>query len=300
MYDCIIIGMGPGGMSAGIYAKRSGLKTLILEKKSPGGLVNITNLVDNYLGFDNITGPELAYQMFEHVKNNGVEYKIEEVTKITKEDNTFKIETNKNKYEAVSVILASGRQPRKIDNEDSLKNITISRCAICDAPLYKNKEVIVIGGGNSAFEEGIYLSDFARTLTIIARSNIKADDELVSQAKSRNNIIILENEEIKNIEEDNGKYKVILNNKELLVDGIFSYIGYTPSTEYLSHLGLLENNGYIQTDDTQTKIEGLFACGDIIKKDVYQIITASSEGAVAALKAKKYISNLNNETKTLE
>ena len=112
MYDCLIVGMGPGGMSAGIYAKRSGLKTLMLEKNSPGGLINTTNLVDNYLGFDNITGPELAYKMYEHVKNNGVEYKIEEVTKIKKEGDIFKVETNKSKYEAKTVILAGGRQPR--------------------------------------------------------------------------------------------------------------------------------------------------------------------------------------------
>ncbi len=183
MYDCIIVGMGPGGMSAGIYAKRSGLNTLLLEKNAPGGLINTTNLVDNYLGFDNITGPDLSFKMFEHVKNNGVEYKIEEVTKIKKEKDTFKIETNKNIYEAKTIILAGGRQPKKMPLEENLKKLSISRCSICDAPLYKEKEVVVIGGGNSAFEEGIYLSDFASTLTIIARSQIKADEELINEAK---------------------------------------------------------------------------------------------------------------------
>lgn len=295
MYDCLIVGMGPGGMSAGIYAKRSGLKTLMLEKNSPGGLINTTNLVDNYLGFDNITGPELAYKMYEHVKNNGVEYKIEEVTKIKKEGDIFKVETNKSKYEAKTVILAGGRQPRKVALEDTLKNLKISRCSICDAPLYKNKDVLVLGGGNSAFEEGIYLSDFAKNLTIVTRNSIKADEELVEEAKKRNNIRILENEEIINIEELESNYKIELKNETLTVDGMFSYIGYSPSTEYLSNLGILESSGYIEANDTETKVPGLFACGDILKKDVYQIVTASSEGATAALKAKKHIINLGKQ-----
>lgn len=295
MYDLIIVGMGPGGMSAGIYAKRSGLKTLMLEKNSPGGLINVTNLVDNYLGYDNITGPELAIKMFTHVKNNGVEYKIEEVIKIKKEKEKFIIKTNKNEYESYAVVLAGGRSPRKLEIEDTLKNLRISRCSICDAPLYKEKDVLVLGGGNSAFEEGIYLSEFAKNLTIVSRSNMKADTELIEQAKEKENIILLENEEIEDIKEIDNRYIIKLTTRELTVDGIFSYIGYSPSTEYLSNLGIIDESGYIQTDNTETKIPGLFACGDIIKKEVYQIITASSEGAEAALKAKKYISKLKEE-----
>lgn len=293
MYDCIIVGMGPAGMSAGIYAKRSGMKVLMLEKNTPGGLINITNLVDNYLGFDNITGPDLAFKMFEHVKNNEVEYKIEEVIKIKKENSTFLIETNKNKYETKTIILAGGRQAKKMPQEENLKTLNVSRCSICDAPLYKGKEVVVIGGGNSAFEEGIYLSDFASNLTILVRSTVKADKELVEQANKKENIKIIENANIKNIEEQDRKYKITLENNEIISDGLFSYIGYAPETEYLSTLGILEENGYIEVNDTETLVPGLFAAGDIIKKSVYQIITASSEGAEAALKAKKYISKLN-------
>lgn len=292
MYDCLIVGMGPAGMSAGIYAKRSGLKTIMLEKKAPGGLINITNLVDNYLGYDNITGPELAMKMFEHIKNNEVEYKIEEVTKIKKENNFFKIETNKNTYEAKTVILAGGRQPRKLDIENKLNDLKISRCAICDAPLYKGKDVLVIGAGNSAFEEGIYLSEFAKHLTILARSEVKADKEMVNDAKSRENITIIEAEEIKDIVLEDDIYKVTTQNNTLKVDGIFSYIGYTPMTEYLSNLNILESSGYIEVNETQTQVPGLFACGDIIKKELYQIVTATSEGALSATKAKKYLTEL--------
>jgi len=291
MYDVIIVGMGPAGMSAGIYAKRSGLKTLILEKKAPGGLINITNLVDNYLGFDNISGPDLAYKMFEHIKNNEVQYKIEEVTKIRKEEN-FTVLTNKNTYKSKTVILAGGRQPRKVGIEDKIKNLRISNCSVCDAPLYKNKDVLVIGGGNSAFEEGIYLSEFASNLTIITRHEVKADKELVEEANKKNNITIFENEEVVDVKEEEGKYKISLKQKEILVDGIFSYIGYTPMTEYLSNLNILEENGYINVNNTETIVEGLYACGDIIKKELYQIINAAGEGAEAATKAKKYISNL--------
>ena len=295
MYDLIIVGMGPGGMSAGIYAKRSGLKTLMLEKNNPGGLINVTNLVDNYLGFDNITGPDLAVKMFSHIKNNEVEYKIEEAIKIKKEEDVFKVETNKNSYKAYSVILAGGRSPRKLEIEDTLKNLKISRCSICDAPLYKGKELLVLGGGNSAFEEGIYLSEFASKLTIVTRSEMKADKELIEQAKSKNNIELIENEEIKTIEEKDNKYNIKLKSQELTVDGIFSYIGYSPSTEYLSNLGIIDESGYIETNNTETKIPGLYACGDIIKKEVYQIITASSEGAQAALKSKKYVTQIKEK-----
>ena len=292
MYDVIIVGMGPGGMSAGVYAKRSGLKTLILEKKAPGGLINITNLVDNYLGFDNITGPELSYKMFEHCKNNGVEYKIEEVTKIKREKDRFLIKSNKSNYESKTVILAGGRQPKKIDLEDKLKNLNISRCSVCDAPLYKNKVVLCIGGGNSAFEEGIYLSDFASKLYIVTRNEVKADDELVEEAKKRDNIEIYEHESLVDIEELDNQYKLKFTNKEFIVDGIFSYIGYQPSTEYLSNLNILTDTGYIETDGVKTVIPGLYACGDIIKKELYQIITACGEGAEAATLAKKYIESI--------
>ena len=295
MYDTIIVGMGPAGMSASVYAKRSGLKTLILEKNVPGGLINTTNLVDNYLGFDNITGPDLAFNMFEHVKNNEVEYKIEEVTKVIKENDIFEITTNKNTYKTKTIILAGGRHPRKIEQEEKLKKLQISRCSICDAPLYKNKKVLVIGGGNSAFEEGLYLSEFASELIIVVKNKIKAEQELVEEAKKRKNIKILENETVSDIEELEKEFEVTLKKEKIKVDGIFSYIGYIPSTEYLSSLEILDENGYIIAQDTKTKVPGIYACGDIIKKEIYQIITATSEGAIAAINAKEYITSIKEK-----
>lgn len=295
MYDVIVVGMGPAGMSAGIYAKRGGLETLILEKNAPGGLINTTNIVDNYLGFDNITGPDLAYKMFMHTMNNGVDYKIEEVIKIKKEKDYFLVKTNKGEYKTKTVILSGGRQAKKHESEEGLKNLKVSRCSICDAPLYKDKEIVVIGGGNSAFEEGIYLSEFASTLKIITRGKVKADTELVEEAKQKNNITIIEDEIIENITDEDGKYKIKLKNETITSDGLFSYIGYVPSTEYLSNLNILEENGYVLADNGKTLVPGIFACGDIIKKDLYQIVTAVSEGANCAIEAKKYITKLGGK-----
>ena len=146
--------------------------------------------------------------------------------------------------------------------------------------------MLVIGAGNSAFEEGIYLSEFANHLTILARSEVKADEEMVETAKNKENITIIEGEEIKDVITENEAYKVITPNNTIKVDGIFSYIGYSPMTEYLSNLNILESTGYIETKETETLVPGLFACGDIIKKDLYQIVTATSEGALSATKAK--------------
>ena len=274
MYDVIIIGMGPSGMSAALYAKRSNMNTLIIEKNSPGGLVNTTNKVENYLGFGSISGPDLAFKMFSHIKEADIPYKIEEVISITKEENVFKIITSKNEYTSKTVILSSGRQPKVNDFEKTIKNLNISRCAICDAPLYKGKDVLVLGGGDSAVEESIYLSNIANKVYIVNRSDIKRKEELTS---------------FKNIK----VYTVKIKESLIKVHGIFSYIGFEPSNNYLNALNLKLDSGYVVTNDGVTNIDGLFACGDIIKKDVYQISTAVSEGAICGIKAGKYVRSVN-------
>ena len=288
MYDVIIIGMGPSGMSAALYAKRSNMNTLIIEKNSPGGLVNTTNKVENYLGFGSISGPDLAFKMFSHIKEADIPYKIEEVISITKEENVFKIITSKNEYTSKTVILSSGRQPKVNDFEKTIKNLNISRCAICDAPLYKGKDVLVLGGGDSAVEESIYLSNIANKVYIVNRSDIKRKEELTSFK----NIKVLENSVIDDISFDE-VYTVKIKESLIKVHGIFSYIGFEPCNNYLNALNLKQDNGYVVTNDGVTNIDGLFACGDIIKKDVYQISTAVSEGAICGLKAGKYVRSVN-------
>lgn len=291
MYDLIIIGMGPSGMSAALYAKRSNLNTLILEKNSPGGLVNTTNKIDNYLGIPDVTGPELAYKMFKHVSEMNIPFKIEEVNNVVKEKDLFKVTTNKSEYTTKSVIVSSGRSPKKTPFEEKVSNLKLSRCAICDAPLYKDKDVVVLGGGDSAVEESIYLSNISKSVKIISRSEIKG--KLKSELESCSNIEVIENANIEDIKFDDDIYKLIVNGKEIIANGVFSYIGFTTSTGYLENLGVNMENGYIITSDGSTNIAGLYACGDIIKKSLYQIVTAVSEGAKCAVLANNYIRGLN-------
>ena len=291
MYDLIIIGMGPSGMSAALYAKRSNLNTLILEKNSPGGLVNTTNKIDNYLGIPDVTGTELAYKMFKHVSEMNIPFKIEEVNNVVKEKDLFKVTTNKSEYTTKSVIVSSGRSPKKTPFEEKVSTLKLSRCAICDAPLYKDKDVVVLGGGDSAVEESIYLSNISKSVKIISRSEIKG--KLKSELESYSNIEVIENANIEDIKFDNDVYKLIVNGKEIIANGVFSYIGFTTSTGYLENLGVNMENGYIITSDGSTNIAGLYACGDIIKKSLYQIVTAVSEGAKCAVLANNYIRGLN-------
>lgn len=292
MYDVIIIGMGPGGMSAGIYSARSGMKTLMLDEYAPGGLLNKISIVENYLGFKSISGQDLALAMFEHVRNEDIEYKIEKVLNIKQEDGYKTVITTKGEYQTKGIIIAIGRKPKKsgIANEDKFASHGISYCAICDGALYKNKEIVVLGGGNSAIEESIYLSRFASKITVLARSELKAETELIEEAKAkgiefRTNVNVIDFIGDKYIE------GVKLDTEEIIpCKGAFIYYGYAADTAFLQELDITDEKGYIEVNsDMETKIDKIYACGDIIKKDIYQIATAVSEGAIAALKIAKDI-----------
>ncbi len=297
MYDVIVIGMGPAGLNAAIYAKRSGLSVLMFEKDSPGGLLNKTNVVDNYLGFESVKGPDLASKMFFQTQALEIPYKIEEVRDVKVEENKKIITTTKSVYEAKTLIICGGRQPRRtnLENESSLVGKGLSYCAICDAPLYRGKKVAIIGGGNAAFEEGIYLSDFVSELYILNRSDHpRADEVLQKEASEKNNIKVMLNSVVKEIKAENDKVSkiVLTNGTELDIEGVFVYIGFEPKVNYLNSLNILTPEGYVDVDDNmRTKVPGIYAAGDIIKKELYQIITAASEGAIAAISAKKDIKN---------
>lgn len=300
MYDVIIIGAGIAGISAAIYSKRSNLKTMIIEKESPGGQINKTAIIENYPGFTKIEGPELAFKLFEQLQKLNVEYKALEVKEVVDNGEYKTIITNKDSYKTKTVIIATGRVPRKLgkENEDKLYGKGISFCSICDGNLYKDKNIAVIGGGNSAIEESLYLSGLVSNLKLIHRNNkLRADETLINEIKSKNNVEILYNTEVERFNTCNNVLDSIeIRNKEnrntdsLKVDGVFIFIGYEPSSEFVKNLGILDKNGYIKVNNKmETKIPGIYACGDIIKKDVYQIVTAESEGAIAATFAKKYI-----------
>ncbi len=299
MYDVIVIGMGPAGMNAALYAKRSGLNILILEKNIPGGLINITNKVENYLGTGLLTGKDLVEKMIDHIEKFGIEYKRESVNKILDNDDYKIVITNKGEYKAKALILASGRVPKKGNSEKitRLEGRGVSYCAVCDAPFFKDKIIGIIGGGNSAFDEGLYLADFAKKVYMFIRGNeIKADDIFVEKAKSKNNVEILLNSTVTDLIEEEGKLKAVqINDKDIInIDGLFLYIGYVPSTNYFQNLNITDEAGYVIVNEKmETKVPGIFAAGDIIKKDIYQIITAASDGSIAALSAKKYIKKLD-------
>lgn len=292
MFDTIIIGAGPAGMGAAVYSARSGLNTLLLDESVPGGLLNKISIVENYLGYKSVTGADLAVDMYNHVKHENVSFKLEKVVSIKEEDEYKIVTTTKGEYKTKGVIIAIGRKPRKsgIPNEEMYAGKGISYCAICDAPLYKGKKLIVLGGGDSAFEEAIYLSNFASSVTIVVRNKISASDALVSEAKEKNIEVIIGKEAIDFLGDETIKQVKFNDESTIDCDGIFIYYGYQADTAFMKDLNITDEKGYIEVDNSmRTKEPFIYACGDIIKKDVYQIVTAASDGCIAALSLKKDI-----------
>lgn len=299
-FDVIIIGAGVSGMTASIYLKRANKNVLLLESGMFGGQINKTSIIENYPGFIKIDGPTLASNIFEQINNLSINYKLETVTNLKKEDNLFFVTTNQNEYKAKNIIIATGRIPNKLGlkNEEKLTGSGISYCAYCDGYFFKDKEVAVVGGGNSALEEALYLSELCTKIYIIhRRDQFKADTVLQEKIKQKSNIIIKYSSVVKEvIESDNRLSKIIIENKNkeeiLEVDGLFIYIGSNPKNEFLNEITLEQENNYLIVDNNmKTNIDGIYACGDVIKKNAYQISTAIGEGATAAI---SIINNLND------
>lgn len=292
MFDTIIIGAGPAGMGAAVYSARSGLNTLLLDESVPGGLLNKISIVENYLGYKSVTGADLAVDMYNHVKHENVSFKLEKVVSIKEEDEYKIVTTTKGEYKTKGVIIAIGRKPRKsgIPNEEMYAGKGISYCAICDAPLYKGKKIVVLGGGDSAFEEAIYLGNFASSVTIVVRNKISASDALVSEAKEKNIEVIIGKEAIDFLGDETIKQVKFNDESTIDCDGVFIYYGYQADTAFMRDLNITDEKGYIEVDNSmRTKEPFIYACGDIIKKDIYQIVTAASDGCIAALSLKKDI-----------
>lgn len=286
IYDVVIIGLGAAGLSASIYAKRSGLNVAVINFSTPGGIIGESSIVENYPGFKSISGPDLAFNFFEHFNSLDVPLFNEEVVDVIDGD-IKKVITKNNEYSAKKVIICSGRKPRKLglENEDKFFGRGISYCTLCDGNLYKDKTVCVVGGGNSALESINYLSDICKKVYLLVRSNrIIADESLVQRAKCLDNVEILLETKIENfLINDEKIIGVKTNNSELEVDGIFVNIGFEPSINILKSLDIKMDKNYIIVDkNMETSIKGIYACGDIIKKDLYQLVTAVSEGAIAA------------------
>lgn len=304
-YDVIIIGAGPAGLSAGLYAARARLKTLIIEKENAGGQIATTAEVENYPGsIENATGPSLVARMVQQVEEFGAEKVTDNITEVDFSGNIKIIKGEKQTYESKSVIIATGAVPRPMGcpGERELTGRGVSYCATCDAPFFEDLEVYVIGGGDSAVEEAIYLTKFARKVTIVHRrdelraaksiqekafKNEKIDflwDTVVTEVKGEG---LLESMTIKNLKTN--EEREIVADEDDGTFGIFVFIGYNPATKIFE--GVINmNGGYIITDDNmKTNIDGVFAAGDNRVKSLRQVVTATADGAIAAIQAEKYI-----------
>lgn len=291
--DVIIVGAGPAGITAAIYAKRYGMTLEIFEKSIPGGNVVNAYEIENYPGFSKIHGFELALNMQNQLKNLGVDITFRNITYINKEDDgTFLVKaSNGQEYYSKFVVLALGSKPRTLGiyNENKFLGRGVSYCATCDGSFYKDKDIIVVGGGNSAITEALYLATLAKKVTIVARNDVKASKAELDKLLARGNVVIKKHTSITTLLEDNNNLVGVklLNSEsneeyEEKVDGIFVYIGSTAPTTFLEKLGIVEDNSYINVDDNfETKIPGLFAVGDSINKRLRQIVTAQSDAANA-------------------
>ncbi len=284
-FDVLIIGAGVAGLTAGIYTSRANLKTAILEKSAPGGkLVNISQ-IENWVGDSFVEGPDLALRMWNHSKKEGVEHLYGNVIKINDKENI--VETDLGKFKYKYLIIATGtseRIPKEIKNIEKFYQKGVSYCAICDGPIYKGEEIAVIGGGNSAFEESIYLSSFVKKVKIFVRDKVIAEKGLVKEAEKRDNIKIFLNRQLKEINGDK-KVSSVLDDKGIIhyVTAVFPYVGLNPNTSFITQREILNQNGFIKVNEMmQTKIKNIFGVGDILEKTVRQLTTAAADGTIAA------------------
>ncbi len=284
MYDIIIIGMGISGITAGIYAKRSNKKVLLIDKGMPGGLLNNIDMISNYPGLINVKGMDFAKTLFEQVKTLDISYVLEEVINLDLTGEEKKVITTNNEYKAKKIILAMGRKPKYLglDNEKDLLGRGLSTCAMCDAFFYKDKDIAVVGSGTSALQESMYLSNIVNKIYLLNRnSSFKGEEMYITEVKNNPKIEIIYNVNIKSFQEkDNKLESITLDNDQILkVSGVFIYIGYRPATDFVNK-EILDDEGYVSVNDKfETAIKDVYAIGDIIKKDVYQLVTAASDGA---------------------
>ena len=295
-YNTVIIGSGVSGMTAAIYLARANISVCLLEKDVPGGQITRTSVIDNYPGVNSIEGPDLAMNMYKQVTNLGVPYCYTEGLDIISDVDKYIVKTRDKDIVCRNVIIATGRSPRKLDvvGEEKLVGRGISYCAICDGGLYKDKDVAVIGGGMAALEETLYLSKICKSVTLIhRRGEFRANSELVDEVRTKDNISVLTDTNVIEFKELDGKLNSIVvshdnNTREIKIDGCFEYIGQIPNTDNFKDLGILDSDGYVMVDPNyETSMKNIYAVGDCIKKELYQIITACNDGAVVASRIAK-------------
>lgn len=298
IYDLIIIGAGPAGLAAALYAKRGNLKTLIIEKNAPGGqLINI-NKLHNYPGFNQVDGATLAYIMYEQVNQLNVEFDFDEVIDVEVIDSLKEVSTTNNKYLTKNIIVATGTTYAnlKVANERKFIGKGISYCAVCDGKLFTNKDIVVVGDSDNALKECLYLATFANKIYLLTNANINDSKHFMS-IKNASNIQVINNAKIVSlIGNEHIEGVEILIDKTiknvLSVSGIFPFIGSLPSNSFLSKYPIFSSNGYMKVDEHfQSEIKGIFGVGDVVDKELRQIVTACADGAIAG----QYIASNKNK-----
>ncbi len=300
-WDVIIIGAGSAGLSAGIYAVRSGLKTLILEEKLAGGTIADASIVVNYPGFAEISGGELAEKMTAHCKKVGANiHDLEPVTELELMGEKKIVKTSKTSYEASAIIFSTGSHYKEVNvkGEKEFRGRGVSYCGVCDGPFFKGKHVLVIGGGNSACITTLYLSGLASQVTVVHRKKaFRAEESLVTDISAKNNVVVVWNTEVQEIKGDKQVKAVALidnttgETRELGVDAVFVQVGEAPNSQHAKAAGIeTDEHGYIKVDMSQrTNLAGVFAAGDVTNQPIKQVGTAVGQGITAALEAYSYI-----------
>lgn len=299
-FELIIIGGGPAGLSAGIYARRAAIDTLLIEEALPGGLITTTDLVENYPGFpEGITGTALGKRLEDQARKYGLDIVFGKVIKVEAKNSVKMVHTEEHSYSGKAVIIASGSEPKKlgVPGEETFIGRGISYCATCDGPFYRDKSVAVIGGGNAALEEAIFLTKFAKLVTVIhRRKELRADKVLQEKAASNPKIFFKLNTVVEEIKGDDKVASLKLTDvssgkiSSIKVDGVFINAGYKPNTDFVRELVKLDENGHIITDEKlKTNIDGIFAAGDVRKKPLRQVVTSVADGAIAAASTREYL-----------
>lgn len=305
IYDVIVIGSGPGGMTAALYASRSNLSTLLIERGVPGGQLINTAEIENYAGFKSIKGPELANNMYEGATQFGAEYTFGDVREVIDGKEYKEVVTSNKVFKARAIVIATGAEHKKIGipGEEQLNGRGVSYCAVCDGAFFRDRPLVVIGGGDSAVEEGTYLTQFASEVTIIhRRDELRAQKILQDRAFSNDKVNFIWNTVVEEIQGENNVQSLRLRNvetnevSEFSADGVFIYIGLIPNTKAFESLGITDEEGWIVTDtQMETSVPGIFAVGDVRDTVLRQVATAVGDGSIAGDAAFKYIEKLKEE-----
>ncbi|HJV47484.1 MAG TPA: thioredoxin-disulfide reductase [Bacillota bacterium] len=307
IYDVIIVGAGPAGMTAAVYTARANMSTLMIERGIPGGQMANTEDIENYPGYESILGPDLSNKMFEHAKKFGAEYAYGDIAEVVNEYPYKKIKAGNKEFLAKAVIVATGAEHKElgVPGEKDFAGRGVSYCAVCDGAFFREKELVVVGGGDSAVEEAIFLTRFAAKVTIIhRRGEFRAQKIIQKRAFENPKIEVIWNTVLKEIKGEGKVTGVALENvntgeqTDFPCDGAFIYVGMDPLSKAVQGLGITNEGGYIVTDEQmKTSIPGIFAAGDVREKVLRQVVTATGDGGMAAQSAQHYVENLDDQLK---